>query len=249
MMIKKDLGGARIQALVDRVLPCERVIDVGCDHGYTSMGLARREDIGRVLATDISAPSLAKLKEALKDGGEGWKKKITCVKADGLQNLPWKEADALVISGMGGSLVRSILEGEVSLSRSCCQWVLSPQSDLALFRTYLTSLSYEIREDMVEEGGKFYTLFDVRLAGKIQPGYRARVDQGDPFFLDYGPSLLARRDPVLLRKMRKDLAGLEDLERKLSTWPPEKRGDKQESRLKEVIEEKSRLEAWLGPDR
>ena len=248
-MTKRDLGGDRIQALVDRVLPCRRVIDVGCDHGYTSMGLAQREDIGQILATDISGPSLTKLKDALGDGGEGWKKKITCVRADGLRDLPWREADALVISGMGGGLVRSILEGEVSLSRSCRQWVLSPQSDLAHFRTYLVSLSYEIREDMVEEGGKFYTPFDVRLDGKIQPDYREKLEAGDPFFLDYGPDLLARRDRVLLRKMRKDLAGLEDLERKLSASSPEKRGNKQESRLKEVIEEKSRLEAWLGPDR
>lgn len=245
-MGRENGAGQRIQTLIRQVIPCRRVIDVGCDHGYTAMGLARREDIGEVLATDISGPSLKKLEIALEAMDGDWRDKITCKQADGLRDLPWDRADALVISGMGGRLVESILKATPDLTLACLQWVLSPQSDLAHFRRYLGSLAFPVQEIMVEEGGKFYTIFDVRPDRSPDTSYGDRLKEADPLALEYGPDLLDRADPVLAQKIKKDLNTYKSILETLSQNPGLKGGERLSKRREEIKKTMGQLKDWLA---
>lgn len=220
----------RIETLIRLVPPCSRVIDVGADHGLVSLGLAEREDIEQILATDISAASLAKLKQALERADSLTKQKITLFVTDGLQDLPWQSADTLLIAGMGGPLIMRILSESFAFAQSAGTWVLSPQSGIPAFRRYLQCLSCRVEETIVEEEGKFYPLFLVfpREACPPQSGYAHILTEQEEI---YGPDLLRLHHPFVEKQIRKDQAHwhqlLQQLEGKSSRGARERRKEAQ----------------------
>ncbi len=172
----KELG-ERLQAIVDMVRPDQRVADIGCDHAYVSLELARKKNC-TVLAMDIGDGPLkiaeeniraaaeqdgkyskaagtseesAKASDSNSDGdqtgGPDWINRISLRKSDGLAGLSRGEADALVIAGMGGHLIIDILHNGADKLRSGMQLVLSPQSDLRLVRYELRRMNIFITEE------------------------------------------------------------------------------------------------------
>ena len=202
----------RIQQLIRMVKAWDRVIDVGCDHGQMSIGLAQRKDIGSVLATDISGPSLQKLIDRLEAClEEDWAKKIQTFHTDGLKNLPWSKAGAILIAGMGGELMVKILEANPTLVANTEQLVLSHHLDAAKVRAYLTANSFAIvDEHLLEENGHYYEMISAR---------RRKAGESEQVLsevaLQYGPILIARRDPLLHKKLQEDRDKLLDLIRNL----------------------------------
>ena len=67
--------------------------------------------------------------------------KIQVRLSDGLSELNEGEADALVIAGMGGKLMISILEKKDLRRLGIRVAVLQPQSDIPEFRQYLNNQS------------------------------------------------------------------------------------------------------------
>lgn len=79
--------------------------------------------------------------------------------SNGLEKLQAKEADTVIIAGMGGELEISILEAGKQLWSSIRHWIFSPQSDLEKFRRYLKENGFFIEnEAMILDEGKFYTV-------------------------------------------------------------------------------------------
>ncbi len=77
--------------------------------------------------------------------------------SDGLEGLEKGEADSLVIAGMGGKLMMSILDKRDIPGLGIRTGVLQPQSDIREFRQYLRSRGCSIRDErIVIEDGKYY---------------------------------------------------------------------------------------------
>ena len=69
------------------------------------------------------------------------------------------EADTILISGMGGALIRDILMKEKDKTISAGELVLSPQSEIYLVRRCLHELGFFIdMEKMVFDMGKYYVV-------------------------------------------------------------------------------------------
>lgn len=205
----------RIQALVDAVPPSARVVDVGADHGLISLGLAKRSDIGAILATDISGDSLSKLAKALPQEAAGVQQKIHMTVTDGLQKLPWPSADTIVIAGMGGPLIERILRDSLPFAKRAKTWVLSPQSGLPDFRRFLQRLAMPVEEDLVEEAGIFYPLFRVFPGCQRSPqsDYAEALSDTEA---EYGPTLLRQHHPVLMEQLHREQKTLSGLIQKLA---------------------------------
>lgn len=129
--------GERIKKIVSIVKPCNRVIDIGCDHGLMSMALAERKDVLHVLATDISSLSLEKLIESKKELPKNVQDKITVKVSDGFLNIDEKEIDVVLIAGMGGERIINILSQKPEIVNNAKQLVLSPHSRTDSVRKYL----------------------------------------------------------------------------------------------------------------
>lgn len=151
----------RLEMVVSFVKPGTSAADVGTDHGHVPVELVRRGVVTRALAMDVRKGPLSKAEENI--AAAGLKDKVEARLSDGVQKLAAGEADSVIIAGMGGELVIHILEDGRHVWDSVEQWVLSPHSELHKVREWIWKNGFMIvKEDMVFEEGKFYTVLDVR---------------------------------------------------------------------------------------
>ena len=149
---------SRIAANCD---PVGVAADIGCDHGFLCAEMIQTGRAEKVIAADISAGSLAKaqaLAEQLGLTGQ-----MECRLGDGLGVLKPGEAEGIIIAGVGGPLMMSILERGWRAARTARYLVLCPHNYPDSLRQYLNDSGFLIeREQISREKGKFYPILKVR---------------------------------------------------------------------------------------
>lgn len=156
----------RLNAVVDLMESCGTLCDIGCDHGYVSIESVLKGRARYSIAADTAKGPLDIAKKNIYDAG--LKDRASCILSDGFKRIPEDAGiDCVVITGMGGRLIKSILkEGEASFDGfgSISQFILGPQSEPEALRNFLINeLSLCIKKELcIEDEGKFYTLLDVR---------------------------------------------------------------------------------------
>ena len=101
----------RLQTALDLLPACRLTADIGCDHGIAAEALLCQRKCQKVLACDISAPSLEKAKARLTRAGLAAHAEFFC--CDGLAKA--NEADGALLLGMGGRTIVEILQKGRSL--------------------------------------------------------------------------------------------------------------------------------------
>ena len=142
----------RLSAIADLVTEGNRLVDVGCDHGYLPVYLIQQKKIPSAIAMDVRKGPLSRAQEHIRQ--YGLEEYIQTRLSDGLEGLKAGEGDTLVIAGMGGPLMERILTDGRSVRNSFSELILQPQSDIPHFRRFIQSEGWEITEEkMVEEDG------------------------------------------------------------------------------------------------
>lgn len=205
----------RLKAICNMVTPGERVCDVGCDHGYVSCYLVMNNIAPSALAMDINKGPLNKASENVKHYGLG--EKIELRLSDGLSKYNIGEADSLIIAGMGGLLIRRILENNIDNTRDFKEMILSPQSEVGEVRIFLPQIGYTIiDEDMVLEDGQYYPIIKAQKADEVHAGncnkqgkevLQKKGREAEDGVLEalpqealneFGPILIKKKHPVLI---------------------------------------------------
>lgn len=145
-----------------------RVADIGCDHGYLSAYLLERSPRLRVIASDVSAPSLEKARQLLLSKGFG--KRVHLVCADGLDALE-EPVHAIVIAGMGAETILKIVsEGRAKIGEA--DLIVQANVDLPKLRAGLCALGFPIvREVYTQAAGRQYVTMLARM------GERRELDE------------------------------------------------------------------------
>ena len=135
---------------------------IGCDHGLLSCALLEEERFSKVIASDISAPSLKKCRDlaALRGIASGMEFRV----GNGLACLQEGEADTVFLLGMGGTLIARILEETTRPLAGAIKAVLSPMAGPGIgdLRAFLYENGYRVQADrLVREEGRLYQLFCV----------------------------------------------------------------------------------------
>lgn len=219
-----------------------RLADVGCDHAYCSIYLAAEGMIRHSIAMDVRPGPLARAAENISQYGVG--ELVSTRLSDGLTELQPGEADCILISGMGGNLMKEILERGMDCAKASRRLVLQPQSELMEFRQYLHSRGFRITaEDMCCEEGKYYT---VMLAEYCMDAEQDSCEEGmlpSQKLQDmYGTFLLQKRHPVLQEYLQRELHKKEELMHKLETQGSERSRE----RKSELVSEIQQLQGLLG---
>ncbi len=144
------------------------VADIGCDHGRLSVALLQSGAVERSIASDISAASLEKARALAAYVGLQDRMETRC--AGGFHALSEQEADAVVICGMGGTLILEILsEARIPLM-GAKKAVLQPMRGIEELRSYLYAVNYRVQEDViVHDAGRFYQVFSVVVGQDVLP--------------------------------------------------------------------------------
>lgn len=196
----------RLSAIANMVKKGNRVVDVGCDHGYIPIWLVKQGWIPGAIAMDINKGPLLRAKDNIEQ--HGLSPYIETRLSDGVAALLAGEGDTLAIAGMGGPLTERILEQGADVLESIKEIILEPQSEIGHVRQYLQEHGYEITaEDMVFEDGKYYPIMKV-VHGSMRPLQEVEAE--------YGPCLLQDRHSVLYKFLKHELTGAERLSQELS---------------------------------
>ena len=173
--------------------------DVGCDHAYISINLLEKGKVERIIASDLREGPLNIAKDNIKL--EGFEDRIETRLCAGLCGYEAGEVDTILISGMGGMLVKEILSESIDVVKMADTLILEPQSDLRVVRAYLKDIGFEIiDEDMLNEGGKYYQIIK---AVKSKERMEVCEDIGAMAENEFGPILIKKKHPVLLEFLKK----------------------------------------------
>lgn len=177
---------------------CEVIMDVGTDHGYIPIELIKRNIAEKVIASDINKDPLKKAK--LNISLEGLSSKIDLRLGGGLEPLKDNEAQGILIAGMGGNLIRDILENDISKVKNIDYLILQPAQNPEVLREYLYSGNYEvIDEDICLDEGKFYELFKV----KYKENNSTKLED---IFYEISPLLLKKKSEVFKQYLEEKAA-------------------------------------------
>ena len=213
----------RLRAVAGLVTEGASVADIGTDHGYIPICLIREGTASRAIALDINEGPLMRAREHIEAFGLSG-----CIEtrlSDGLSAVRPGEVDTMIAAGMGGGLVIHILEEGSKVVEQLTYCILQPQSEIAKVRRYLGEHRLVIvREDMVEEDGKFYPMM---LAVHGEPETYTQEE------LLYGKKLLECRHPVLKRYLLRELNIREHIREQLS----ENGSERSENRAREIKQE------------
>ena len=211
----------RMQRVADMVEPCERVADIGCDHGYVSIYLVEQGIADHVLAMDVRKGPLSRAEANIRQ--KQLQTRIECRLSDGLERLQPGEADSILLAGMGGRLMIDILTKGSNKRLGTETLIVQPQSDIPEVRRYLHRIGYEITaEDMLQEDGKYYTVM------KAKPSASATATDADTDKLwseaeeQYGKLLLEKQSPVLKQYLEREERQLTQLQEQLNHQATEK---------------------------
>ena len=178
----------RLETIAAMVSKGDCVADIGTDHAFVPIVLIKRGVCQKAVASDIGKGPLEKAREHVKD--EGLSGVVDLRLGSGLSTLTPGEADSIVIAGMGGLLITDILKAGEAVAKSAKELILSPHTDYAEVRKFLSESGYVfVDEKAVFEDGKYYFVM------KVRPGEGAPLSARE---LHYGPVLLRNRDAVLL---------------------------------------------------
>ncbi len=209
------------------------VADIGCDHAYVSIALVERKIADKVIAMDVRE---GPLKIAAKNIAEyGAQDAIELRLSDGMEKLALGEADTIIIAGMGGLLMCSILKQGLNRlfgdglfhkeqqmmadGKQRPVLILQPQSDLFKVRIFLLEYGYCMeQEKMLVDEGKYYTVIravpEELLDRKEKESVKARKPYNEVELL-YGRYGLRNRDMVLYDFLQKEAVVLENIYQKL----------------------------------
>lgn len=164
-MAKKLELTPRLQLLADWVPQGARLADVGTDHGYLPVWLALRGRIAFAIASDLRKGPLERAKETGRIYGA---EHIDYRLGNGLAGICPEEADVIVIAGMGGENIVSILEAAPWTADGAHTLLLAPHTKAEELRRFLMENRYEIlREELVYDRGTIYPIMEVT-AGRME---------------------------------------------------------------------------------
>lgn len=210
----------RLKMVVSFVQEGSRVADVGTDHGYVPITLAKEGKVTGALAMDVRPGPLERAQTHIRR--YGLEDVIETRLSDGVRELGDGETDTVIIAGMGGELVIHIMEDGRRLWDQIDHWILSPQSELDKVRGFLTSNGFMIsREEMLKEEGKYYVVMDV---------VRGEMKTLTPWENLYGPCLIRDKHPVLKEFLEKE----EQLLEKIAGGLEDQEGEAARSRAEEL---------------
>ena len=222
---------SRLQAIADFVPQNSIVGDIGTDHGYIPAYLIEKGISKKVIAVDTSQNSLEKAIDFIKL--RNLDKYIDIRLGDGLEVIKPFEIDTVIIAGMGGLLIRDILDKDWDKRDSITHFILQPNIASEALRKYLYDNNFEIiDEKLVMEDRKFYEIIYAK---------KGKDHIEDKIYYEIGEKLIVNGDPLLKdfinHKIKTINSILEELEYKTT--------EKSKSRYDDLMEKRKRLKAVL----
>lgn len=217
----------RVKKIIELAMPYQSIADIGTDHGHVPNHIFNLNPDKKIIATDISKKCLDK---SIGIASNHDANKIDHRIGDGLEPLTEGEVECIIISGMGGMLIKSIIERDEKVARSSKCLLLQPMNASEELRKYFKEKNWGIvGEELVKEGRRVYEIIIVDphrpftdpllVGGKL--GFLCKVNK-HPLLNDYITWRLSELYRILnLLEQRENIKNkdrLEEVKREIKAW-------------------------------
>lgn len=196
-MIKLSKRLASIASNIDKE---DKVVDIGCDHGYLSIYLKAVNGNKVVIATDINENALNMAKKNINKNSILIETRL----GHGLDVIKHNEVDTIIISGMGGNTILNILKK--NKLKYIKKIVIQSNTDIPLIRKYINKLGYTIKNEQLIIDKNIYYIIITFTKGKHK--YTKKE-------LYFGPILLKENNDLFNEKKAIELNKLEEILKKI----------------------------------
>ena len=163
MLLKLD---RRLQLCADLVRNGSAVADIGTDHAYLPVWLCENQKITKAIAADINELPLLKGRQTIIS--HHLEHCIETRLSDGLEAINENEAEDIVIAGMGGELIATILAKTPWVKNPKYHLILQPMTKAEKLREYLYSHGFTIQNERCTcADKKLYTVMSVYYSGEV----------------------------------------------------------------------------------
>lgn len=158
----------RLQAVAALVRDGSRVADIGTDHALLPCALVAAGRCPSAIASDIRVGPTEAAQRTV--AATGLERAVSVRLGGGLQTVSPDEVDDIVIAGMGGETIASILQDTPWTKDPHYRLVLQPMTRPERLRRFLYDNGYEIQtETIVKDGRHLYTVLCVAYSGTVVP--------------------------------------------------------------------------------
>ena len=158
--------GARLKTAADLVRLNSRVADIGTDHAYLPAYLVLSGRVVSAIACDIVQGPLDNAEQTVNQ--YNLSEKIELRLCNGLQGVNPNEVDDVVICGMGGELISTIINDANWLKDSSKHLILQPMSAVDDLRVYLANNGFSVeKEVLVKDSGRIYIVISAYYSGDV----------------------------------------------------------------------------------
>ncbi|WP_341778345.1 tRNA (adenine(22)-N(1))-methyltransferase [Levilactobacillus sp. HBUAS70063] len=188
----------RLATVAEYVPAGSRLADIGTDHAYLPVNLAKRGKIVGGVAGEVVKGPFENAQHEIER--EGLSDRITARLANGLQAIKASDhIDTVVVAGMGGTLIAQILTRDFNRLAGVKRLVLQPNVGEQNVRQFLMTHGFQlVTEKIVTEDGHDY---EILVADKAAQPEQYTAEQ-----LRFGPYLLAEHNDIFIAKWRRELA-------------------------------------------
>lgn len=156
----------RLYAAAQLVPHGAAVADIGTDHAYLPVWLLKQGRVRFAIAADLREGPLDRARLTAKESD--CRENIDFRLCDGLTAIRSDEVDCIVIAGMGGETIATILQSAPWTKDPRYTLVLQPMSAQSDLRRWLWQQGYGIREELlIAEGDKLYNVILVRFGDAV----------------------------------------------------------------------------------
>ncbi len=223
----------RLKVVADFVPQNSRVADIGSDHAYLPVYLMKQKQIEFGIASEVAKGPLDNAIQEIK--AEGLSDRIDTRLADGLLSVqPEDKIDCVTIAGMGGTLIKNILENGKSHLSGDELLILQPNVGEDRLRTWLMNNQYEINDETIlREDGHTY---EIIVAKKTDEPVKYSQQE-----INFGPYLLKQHSDVFVEKWENEIERIKMVIDQMNLAKHDKPVDKINSMKKEIEEIKEVL--------
>lgn len=186
--------GPRLSKCAEYVRDGSRFADVGTDHGYLPIWLKLNNKVISAIAADIGEGPLS---SAQKNAAK-YRCEIKTVLSDGFKNITPDEVEDVVIAGMGGGLMISIISAAPWLKENNRHLILQPMTMIPELREWLSREGFFIeKEEAVVDENKVYSVMSVYYAPEEQQLndteiYMGKIIPGTTYSREYAEKVLKK---------------------------------------------------------
>ncbi|MET0794034.1 MAG: class I SAM-dependent methyltransferase [Polyangiaceae bacterium] len=188
---------ARLEALLELLVPCRLLADVGTDHALLPAHAVLRGLAERALAVDLRAEPLRGAARTLMSLGVGTR--VDLIEGDGLSSLAGLNVDTVVLAGLSGATFVRWCAAAPEVVRGLARLVVQPNGHLAGLRRHIYECGLHLLDESIRlEGGRHFIscAFGPGTVGRDPAYERGGLTVEQAFEL--GPLLFTRRDPLAL---------------------------------------------------